>query len=124
MVKQVFTAFPPGAAAGPGRFRGQAAMGEQAAGWDLAVAGGQPPLRPLRPAALSVTAADDAAVAVPYTDPRGGTRTVSHAGLATVELTLHRAGDREVGLSSSRGAYEYASRQEMPGITLQQLPEG
>ena len=29
MIKQVFTAFPPGAAAGPARFLGQAAMGEQ-----------------------------------------------------------------------------------------------
>ncbi|HEY6311898.1 MAG TPA: hypothetical protein VIY52_13990 [Streptosporangiaceae bacterium] len=27
VIKQVFTAFPPGAAAGPGQFRGQAAMG-------------------------------------------------------------------------------------------------
>jgi len=251
MIKQVFTAFPPGATAGPGRFRGQAAMGEQAAGWDLAIAGDQPPLRPLRPAALyrsplprtkleasvpdgqvtgqlevgdrsvsvsgwrgtvgnnwgsehadswvwlhaadfggapeawldlvlarirvgparspwtamgalsvggqrivlgglgrrprvsagpglltadipspaarlrlSVTAGDDAAVAVPYADPRGGTRTVSHAALASVELTLHRPGDRELSLSGGRGSYEYASRQEMPGITPQQLPPG
>src|SRR5580700_2965913 len=51
-VKQVFTTFPPDAAAGPGQFRGQAVMGQQTARWDLAIAGGQPPLRPLRPPAL------------------------------------------------------------------------
>jgi hypothetical protein len=251
MIKQVFTAFPPGADAGPARFRGQAVMGEQAAGWDLAIACEQPPLRPLRPAALyrsplprtklaasvpdgqvsgllevgghsvsvsgwrgtvgnnwgsehadswvwlhaagfgdapeawldlvlarirvgparspwtamgalslggerivlgglgrrpqvsashglltadipspaarlrlSVTAGDDASVAVTYTDPRGGSRNVSHAALASVELTLHRPGDRERSLSSSRGAYEYATRAELPGITMQQLPAG
>lgn len=52
VVKQVFGAFPPEAAAGPGRFRGDAAMGERSARWDLAITGGQPPLRPLRPALL------------------------------------------------------------------------
>jgi hypothetical protein len=250
-VKQVFTAFPPGTAAGPERFQGQAVMGQQAARWDLAIAGEQPPLRPLRPPALyrsplprtkleatvpdgqvtglvevgdrtvsvsgwrgtvghnwgsehadtwvwlhadgfdgapeawldlvlarirvgparlpwtamgalglggerivlgglgrrprvdarpglltagipspaarlqlSVAAADDAAVAVPYTDPRGGTRTVRHAALANVELILHRPGNRELSLGSSRGAYEYGSREEMPGIFSQPLPEG
>ena len=251
MVKQVFTAFPPGAAAGPGQFRGQAEMGARTARWDLAIAGGQPPLRPLRPPVLyraplprtkleasvpdgqvtglldidgrgvsvagwrgtvghnwgaehadswvwlhaadfgtapqvwldlvlarirvgparspwtamgalglggerivlgglgrrptvdarpgrlsagvpspgarlqlSVTADDDAAVAVAYLDPRGGSRTVRHAALARVELTLHRPGDRELTLSSSRGAYEFGTRQGMPGIVPQPLPEG
>ena len=52
VVKQVFGAFPPGAAAGPGQFRGQATMGEQTARWDLAITGEQPPLRPLRPPVL------------------------------------------------------------------------
>src|SRR5580704_802984 len=52
MVKQVFSAFPPGAAGGPGRFRGQAALGQRTARWDLAITGGQPPLRPLRPPIL------------------------------------------------------------------------
>ena len=251
VVKQVFTAFPPGAAAGPGQFRGQAAMGQQTARWDLAITGGLPPLRPLRPPVLyraplprtkleasvpdgqvtglleiggrevsvagwrgtvghnwgsehadswvwlhaadfdgapqvwlelvlarirvgparspwtamgalslisepvvlgglgrrptvdarpgrltaavpsvgarlqlSVTTDDDAAVAVPYTDPHGGIRTVRHAALASVELTLHRPGDRELILSSSQGAYEYGTRQGMPGIVPQPLPEG
>ena len=50
VIKEVFAAFPPDAAAGPQRFRGQAAMGEQTARWDLAIAGEQPPLRPARPA--------------------------------------------------------------------------
>ena len=52
VVKQVFGAFPPAAAAGPGGFRGQATLGEQTAAWDLEVTAGQPPFRPLRPAAL------------------------------------------------------------------------
>jgi hypothetical protein len=250
-VKQVFTTFPPDAAAGPGQFRGQAVMGQQTARWDLAIAGGQPPLRPLRPPALyrsplprtklestvpdgqvtgllevgdrevsvsgwrgtvghnwgsehadswvwlhaegfggapeawlelvlarirvgparspwtamgalglggtrivlgglgrrpqvsagsglltasitapaarlrlAVAAEADATVAVPYTDPRGGSRTVSHAALASVELTLYRPGDRELRLSTSTGVYEYGTRQEMPGILPQPLPEG
>ena len=52
VIKQVFAAFPPDAAAGPERFRGQGAMGEQSARWDLAISGEQPPLRPLRPQVL------------------------------------------------------------------------
>jgi hypothetical protein len=250
-VKQVFGAFPLGAVAGPGRFRGQAVMGQQTARWDLAITGGQLPLRPLRPRALyraplprtkleatvpdgqvtgmldidglnvsvsgwrgtvghnwgsehadtwvwlhaagfgtapevwlelvlarikvglarspwtalgalslggdrivlgglgrrprvdarpggltagipspgarlqlSVTTDDEAAVAVAYTDPRGGTRAVRHAALATVELTLHRRGYRELTLSSRRGAYEYGTGHGMPGIVPQPLPEG
>ncbi len=52
VVKEVFGAFPPDAAAGPGQFRGQAAMAGHRARWDLAVTGDQEPLRPLRPPAL------------------------------------------------------------------------
>ena len=52
VVKQVFAAFPPGAAAGPAQFRGSAVMAGRSASWDLTITGGQPPLRPLRPAAL------------------------------------------------------------------------
>src|ERR1700730_3968505 len=51
-VKGVLAAFPPGTAAGPGQFRGQAAMAGHHARWGLAVTGEQEPLRPLRPAAL------------------------------------------------------------------------
>jgi hypothetical protein len=250
-VKQVFSAFPPGAAAGPGQFRGQAALGQQTARWDLAITGEQPPLRPLRPPVLyraplprtkleatvpdgqvtgvlgidghnlsvsgwrgtvghnwgsehadswvwlhaagfgtapeawlevvlarikvgparspwtamgalslggerislgglgrrprvdarpgrltagipaprarlqlSVTTGDDAAVAVTYTDPRGGTRAVRHAALAGVELTLHRPGNDELTLSSGRAAYEYGTRPGTPQIVPQPLPEG
>jgi hypothetical protein len=57
VVKQVFSAVPPGAAAGPGQFRGQAEMGEHSARWDVAVTGGQPPLRPLRAAGVVPCAA-------------------------------------------------------------------
>jgi hypothetical protein len=251
VVKEVFGAFPADAAAGPRRFRGQAAMGAHRARWDLAITSEQPPLRPLRPPVLyqaplprtkleatvpdgqvsgllevdgrevsvsgwrgtvghnwgsehadswvwlhaagfgespeawlelvlarirvgparspwtamgalglageriwlgglgrrpkvdarpdrltasvpspqgplqlSVTAGDDDQVAVPYTDPRGGTRTVRHAALAGVELVLHRPGHAALPLSSSRGAYEYGTREPMPGITPRPLPEG
>jgi hypothetical protein len=72
---------------------------------------------------VSVTTDDDNPVAVTYTDPRGGTRTVTHAALASVELILHRPGNRELALSSSRGAYEYGARQGIPAIELQPLPE-
>jgi hypothetical protein len=52
VIKEAFNTFPRGAAAGPGRFAGAAAMGGQHASWELAITGGLPPLRPLRPAAL------------------------------------------------------------------------
>jgi hypothetical protein len=52
VVKQVFGAFLPDAVAGPGQFRGTAAMAGRSASWDLAITSGQPPLRPLRPAVL------------------------------------------------------------------------
>ena len=67
---------------------------------------------------------DDDPVAVTYTDPRGGTRTVRHAALATVELTVRRPGQGGLALSSRRGAYEYGTREPMPGITPRPLPEG
>jgi hypothetical protein len=61
---------------------------------------------------------------VTYTDPRGGTRTVRHAALATVELTVRRPGQGALTLSSRRGAYEFGTREPMPGITPRPLPEG
>jgi hypothetical protein len=33
-------------------------------------------------------------------------------------------GDRELTLSSSRGAYEFGTRQPLPGIVPQPLPQG
>jgi hypothetical protein len=249
VVKQVFKSMPPEATAGPGQFRGSAAMAGRSASWDLAISSGQPLLRPLRPAALyraplprtkleasvpdglvtgtleigghlvsvsgwrgtvgrnwgsghadswvwlhaadfraapecwlelvlaririgparlpwtaigtlslggerlplgglgrrpqvsaqpdrltaavpspgtrlhlSVSTGDDDAVGVSYTDPSGGRRTVRHAALATVELTLSRPGEPDVALSTSRGAYEFGTSQEVGGITLEQLP--
>ena len=71
-----------------------------------------------------LTTDDDDPVAVTYTDPRGGTRTVRHAALATVELTVRRQGQGGLTLSSRRGAYEYGTREPMPGITPRLLPEG
>ena len=55
VVKQVFAAFPAGAAAGPRQFRGNAVMGQQTAHWDLTISSPQPPLQPLRPAVLRRT---------------------------------------------------------------------
>jgi hypothetical protein len=52
VVKQVFGAVPPDAVAGPGLFRGRAVMAGRTAVWDLAITGGQEPLRPLRPQVL------------------------------------------------------------------------
>jgi hypothetical protein len=251
VIKQVFGAFPPETAAGPGQFRGQAVLGEHSARWDLAITSQQPSLRPLRPPVLyraplprtkleavvpdgqvtgmlqadgravsvsgwrgtaghnwgsehadswvwlhaadfgaapdawlelvlarirvgpaqspwtamgalslsgkrialgglgrrsrvdarpdhlvadvyapgtrlrlSVTLEEAARVAVTYTDPRGGARTVTHAALASVELIMRRPGNRELTLSSSRAAYEYGARQPMSGIVPRSLPEG
>jgi|CZKT01.1.fsa_nt_gi hypothetical protein len=251
VVKQVFSALPADAVAGPRQFRGKARMGERTARWELCISGSEAPLRPLRPLALyraplprtkleasvpdglltgtlevddhpisvsgwrgtighnwgsehadswvwlhasgfgaapdtwlelvlaririggvrtpwtamgtlsldseriplgglgrrpdvdvqpgrltaviaspgarlqlSVTTAGEDAVAVAYADPSGGSRCVRHAALAAVELTLTRPGDREVTMSTSRGAYEYGTRQGMRGIVLAALPEG
>jgi hypothetical protein len=251
VVKEVFSAFPASAAAGPGHFRGQAAMAGQDAQWELAITGGPAPVRPLRPAALyraplprtkleasvpdglvtgmlkvnghrvgvdqwrgtvghnwgtdhadrwvwlhaagfgaapqawlelvlakikigparspwtamgafslgdrpiplgglgrrplvqagpgrltavipsprarlkvTVTAGDDDSVTVAYTDPGGGTRAVRHAAVATVKLAWHHRGESDLTMSSNRGAYEYGTSQDMPGITLRSLPEG
>jgi hypothetical protein len=55
VIKQVFGAFPAGAAAGPRQFRGNAAMGLRTAYWDLTISSPQPPLQPLRPAVLRRT---------------------------------------------------------------------
>jgi hypothetical protein len=52
VIKEVFDVLPPATAAGPGRFRGHAALGPLSARWDLAITTGEPPLRSLRPALL------------------------------------------------------------------------
>ena len=73
---------------------------------------------------LSVTLEQDDPVAVTYSDPRGGTRTVTHAAIASAELSMHRPGSRELTLSSSHAAYEYGARQPTSGIVPRSLPEG
>jgi len=73
---------------------------------------------------VTVTARDDGAVAVAYTDPPGGTRAVSHAALATVELAWRPRGETGFTTSTGHGAYEYGTSQGMPGIPLRPLPEG
>jgi hypothetical protein len=44
--------------------------------------------------------------------------------MAAVELTLRRRDERELTLSSSRGAYEYGTSKNPQGIALQPLPAG
>jgi hypothetical protein len=73
---------------------------------------------------VCVRSAGADAVAVLYADPSGGVRAVKHAALATVELTLHRRGARELVLASDRGAYEYGTSQGMCETVLEPLPEG
>jgi hypothetical protein len=73
---------------------------------------------------LTVTTSDDDAVVVRYADPAGGGRDVRHAPLASVELTLRRAGGRGAALSSNRGADEYGTSQPTAGMTPELLPEG
>lgn len=73
---------------------------------------------------LGVTLQEDAPVVVTYSDPRGGARTVTHAALASVELSMRRPGNSELTMSSSHAAYEYGARQPAPGIVPQPLPEG
>jgi hypothetical protein len=51
-VKQSLDAFPAGAIATRSAFRGAAQAGGHAAEWELALAGEEPPVRPLRPALL------------------------------------------------------------------------
>jgi hypothetical protein len=46
-----------------------------------------------------------------------------HAALASVELTVRRPGHGGLTLSS-RGAYEYGTREPMLGITPRPLPAG
>ncbi|MGH3153208.1 MAG: hypothetical protein ACRDOB_21105 [Streptosporangiaceae bacterium] len=73
---------------------------------------------------LAVTTDHNDLVTVPHTDPRGGTRTVSHAALAGVELTVHRLGRPALTVSTSRSGYEYGTSQPGPGLVPRALPEG
>jgi hypothetical protein len=73
---------------------------------------------------VSVTARPEDTVAVPYGDPRGGTRTVSHAALAHAELTLERPGQPAVPLATDDVAYEYGTSRPVPGLDSWPLPEG
>lgn len=73
---------------------------------------------------VTVTTDDADAVAVPYADPSGGARAVRHAALATVVVTLRRSGTGEFSLATDRGAYEYGTSGQLPGVTLASLPEG
>ena len=73
---------------------------------------------------LSVATSADQAVAVSYADPKGGTRLVRHAAVATVELNIRRPGGAELTLSGACGAYEYGTSEHVPGIVPRSLPEG
>ena len=89
VVKQVFSAFPRGAEAGPREFRGEAAMGQRTARWDLSITSAGEALRPLRPAAL-------------YRSPLPRTKLEATVPDGLVAGTLE-AGGREVGVSGWRG---------------------
>jgi len=89
VVKQVFAAFPAGTSAGPDGFRGQAALAGRGARWDLAIAGDQAPLRPLRPAVL-------------YRAPLPRTKLEAVVPDGTVTGTLE-IGGREVAVDGWRG---------------------
>ena len=71
---------------------------------------------------LSVSTSAGDAVAVAYADPSGGSRRVRHAALASVDLTLHRKGGSDINLATSKGAYEYGTRQGMDEINIEPLP--
>jgi hypothetical protein len=73
---------------------------------------------------LTVSTADGHAVAVAYADPRGGTRVVRHAALATVKLSFRQRGHSGLVISGTRGAYEYGTSRPLPGITPRPLPDG
>ncbi len=89
MVKEVFADFPAGTEAGPGRFRGRAAMAGQSARWDLVITGAQAPLRPLRPAAL-------------YRAPLPRTKLEAVVPDGFLDGTLE-VGGREIAVSGWRG---------------------
>jgi hypothetical protein len=73
---------------------------------------------------LTVSTADDHAVAVAYADPRGGTRLVRHAALATVKLSFRSRAHGELAMPGTCGAYEYGTSQHVPTITPRPLPDG
>jgi hypothetical protein len=73
---------------------------------------------------LSVSTADENAVAVAYADPSGGTRSVRHAAIAAVALTIHHKNARELTLSTAQAAYEYGTSQDLHGMPLEALPQG
>ena len=73
---------------------------------------------------LSVSTSADDAVTVAYADPSGGSRRVRHTALADVDLTLHRRGHRDITMTTTRGAYEYGTRQGMDEIDVEPLPDG
>ncbi len=73
---------------------------------------------------LGVATADQDAVAVAYADPSGAVRSVRHAALAAVEVTVHRPGRAAMTLTSSSGAYEYGTSQGIGQTELEDLPVG
>jgi hypothetical protein len=89
VVKQVFADFPADVDAGPARFRGQAVLDGRTARWDLAVASGELPLRPLRPPVL-------------YRAPLPRTKLVASVPDGLVTGTLEIDG-RDVAVSGWRG---------------------
>src|SRR4051794_15949721 len=73
-VKESSAAFPGSALHGPGGFRGEAHARGRMAAWDLAVIGGEPPLRHLRPGLLYRTPIPRTKLEAPVPDGSAGGR--------------------------------------------------
>jgi hypothetical protein len=73
------------------------------------------------PVEMTVTVTEGDAATVTYADPGGGTRLVTHAALAAVELKIPRHGQLELTMP---GAYEYGTSRHLPGVLPRPLPDG
>lgn len=85
VVKQVFTAVPAGAAAGPDRFAGEAVLSGQAVQWDLAVTADGQALRHLRPAWLYRSPLPRTKLEAPV--PHGSVSGTLRVGATNVEVS-------------------------------------
>ncbi len=71
---------------------------------------------------VAVTAAAGDTVAVSYADPRGGSRSVSHAAVARTSVDLLLPNSEQRSMSADGSAYEYGTSGTLPGIQVRQLP--
>jgi hypothetical protein len=71
--------------------------------------------------AVTVTADPMLSTVLTYRDPRGGTRTVAHSGLAALTLTL-RSRDGRTARHAGMCAFEVGSQNGWPGLLPRELP--